>query len=363
MAMVSFGFALLFIVWAGDGAAQALPLSVCGPDKSKVVDCDKPDMGSCGNACCVADVTFPDSEPAKVYGSLKSALSELDDYEFVGGTDLSPFNITKPEPFKFIAQGRHGAPKYSGENADILNFAIYPDASKGSTVRMFSVSRIHGALGDNGQNYKTLAFLSKKLEGNAELAVRYGCGMQERTTPQNNVLRMQADSLSVPSSVCGSDPSKVVDCDKPDLGSCGNACCVAEVAFPHTGPASTFAKLKSILSTLSSDGYEFVGGTDLTPFNITKPELFKFIAQGRHNAPKYSGTNADVLNFAIYEDASKGSVIRMFSLSRIQSALGDKGQNYKTLSYLKPHFAAGGKLTVQYGCGDVRDAALVDMLL
>lgn len=363
MGMVSYGFALLFTFLAGDSAVQALPLSVCGSDPSKVIDCDKPDMGSCGNACCVADLTFPNSEPAKVYGSLKSALSELDEYEFVGGTDLSPFNITKPEPFKFIAQGRHSAPKYSGENADILNFAIYADASKGSTVRMFSVSRIHGALGDNGQNYKTLAFLSKKLAGNVKLAVRHGCGMQETTTPQNDVLGLQAESPSMPPSVCGSDPSKVVDCDKPDLGSCGNACCVVELAFPHTEPASTVTKLKSIISTLSSDGYEFVGGTDLTPFNITKPELFKFVAQGRHSAPKYSGANADILNFAIYEDASKGSVIRMFSLSRIHSALGDKGQNYKTLSYLKSHFTSGGKLTVQYGCGDVRDAVPVELLL
>ena len=29
---------------------------------------------------------------------------------------------------------------------------------------MFSLSRIHGALGDQGQNYKTLSFLAEKME-------------------------------------------------------------------------------------------------------------------------------------------------------------------------------------------------------
>ena len=52
-------------------------------------------------------------------------------------------------------QGRHDAPKYHGINGDILNFAIY-QTSRASVLRMFSVSRIHGALGDNGQNYKSL---------------------------------------------------------------------------------------------------------------------------------------------------------------------------------------------------------------
>eukprot|EP00930_Biecheleria_cincta_P038157 TRINITY_DN26217_c0_g1_i1.p1 TRINITY_DN26217_c0_g1~~TRINITY_DN26217_c0_g1_i1.p1 ORF type:complete len:362 (-),score=67.14 TRINITY_DN26217_c0_g1_i1:229-1314(-) len=355
---------LLLAVIAGNDAVQALPLSVCGSDHpSKVIDCDKPDLGSCGNACCVAELTVPNSEPATVYGSLKSALLTLDDYEFVGGDDLSQYNITKPEPFRFIAQGRHSAPKYSGESADILNFAIFPDAWQGSTVRMFSVSRIHGALGDNGQNYKTLAFLSKKFAGGAELAVRYGCGMQETAASEHDLPRLQTEGLATPPSVCGSDPSKVVDCDKPDLGSCGNACCIAELAFPQTEPASAFASLKSLLSTLGSDGYEFVGGADLTPYNITKPELFKFVAQGRHSAPKYSGANADILNFAIYEDASGGSVIRMFSLSRIHGALGDHGQNYKSISYMKHHFTPEGKVTVKYGCGDTRDMATAEVLL
>ena len=61
------------------------------------------------------------------------------------------------------AQGRHDAPKYFGKNGDVLDFAIYAKGS-GSVLRMFSLSRIHGALGDQGQNYKTLSFLAEKME-------------------------------------------------------------------------------------------------------------------------------------------------------------------------------------------------------
>lgn len=63
-----------------------------------------------------------------------------------------------------MRQGRHNAPKYSGLNGDILNFAIYAPKSgaSSSVLRMFSLSRIHGALGDNGQNYKSLQLGSRE---------------------------------------------------------------------------------------------------------------------------------------------------------------------------------------------------------
>ena len=74
-------------------------------------------------------------------------------------------------------QGRHDAPKYYGTNGDILNFAIY-QTSGASVLRMFSVSRIHGALGDNGQNYKSLSFLAEKIQIQSSSAMqmwkRYG---------------------------------------------------------------------------------------------------------------------------------------------------------------------------------------------
>ena len=132
-------------------------------------------------------------------------------------------------------------------------------------------------------------------------------------------------------STCGASPSKVPDCDKPDFGSCGNACCLAEIYLSST-PLQTYTDAKNALMSLQADGFSYVTGgdpnpgDDLRPYNISKPENFKFIFQGRHAAPKYSGPNADILDFAVYEKGS-GSVLRMFSLSRIHGALGDAGQS------------------------------------
>ena len=39
-------------------------------------------------------------------------------------------------------------------------------------------------------------------------------------------------------STCGKDPKSVKDCDKPDFGSCGNACCLVDASFKGTTNAS-----------------------------------------------------------------------------------------------------------------------------
>jgi len=44
------------------------------------------------------------------------------------------------------------------------------------TLRAFSSSGIHGALGDNGQNFKTLAFMIKEVYPQAESTIVHGCG-------------------------------------------------------------------------------------------------------------------------------------------------------------------------------------------
>ncbi|CAK8989189.1 unnamed protein product [Durusdinium trenchii] len=155
-------------------------------------------------------------------------------------------------------------------------------------------------------------------------------------------------------SICGSKPDAVPGCDKRDMGSCGNACCVVEVALPLTSEQA-YQSTKDALQRLGEDGFEYVTGgspnpaDDLRPYNISSPKKFQFILQGRHNAPKYFGANGDILNFAIYEgDAPTSSVLRMFSLSRIHGALGDNGQNYKTLSLLAKRLKAAKR--VKYGC-------------
>ena len=235
---------------------------------------------------------------------------QSDGFSYVTGGDPNPAddkrpkNITKPKGFKFVFQGRHGAGKYSGPHADILNFAIY-ESGTGSVLRMFSLSRIHGALGDRGQNYKTLAFLAQKLDSNSKLTPVHGCGILAATAHEASFFLQHRSVLDLSSqtcsSVCGTSPAKVSDCDKPDFGSCGNACCLAELSLP-TSPFQAYTDTKDALMSLQSDGFSYVTGGDPNPAddkrpkNITKPKGFKFVFQGRHGAGKYSGSHADILD-------------------------------------------------------------------
>merc|ERR1712070_281612 len=87
---------------------------------------------------------------------------------------------------------------------------------------------------------------------------------------------------------CGADqPSKVPDCDHPDLGSCGNSCCIMDFELA-TSPVDTHARFVRWLKAGGSDGsYKYVTGPDsaghnpgddLRQYNIS----WKFIWQGEH---------------------------------------------------------------------------------
>ena len=61
----------------------------------------------------------------------------------------------------------------TGGYVDTLKFNIgRVEAGKKTIMRIFSVSNVHGALGDNGQNYKNIAYI---LEGRGARIV-HGCG-------------------------------------------------------------------------------------------------------------------------------------------------------------------------------------------
>jgi len=90
--------------------------------------------------------------------------------------DLRPFNIS----WDFIFQGTHRTTRGFVDKID-LNVKKDDNCERGtscSILRAFSRSGIHGALGDNGQNYKTLAFMRHHLapEKAATTKVLYGCG-------------------------------------------------------------------------------------------------------------------------------------------------------------------------------------------
>eukprot|EP01062_Namystynia_karyoxenos_P021857 TRINITY_DN18339_c0_g1_i2.p1 TRINITY_DN18339_c0_g1~~TRINITY_DN18339_c0_g1_i2.p1 ORF type:complete len:189 (+),score=54.08 TRINITY_DN18339_c0_g1_i2:81-569(+) len=149
------------------GAALGQAKSSCGPQSpSPVSDCDKVDLGSCGNACCVVDVTVAGAQgqrrPGAAHGPDAAGHNPSD--------DLRPYNVS----WQYIMQGTH---KTSGGYVDRLDFNFQPTADNGTVVRVGSRSGIHGALGDNGQNYKSIAWMVNAAVGaEKQVAIVHGCG-------------------------------------------------------------------------------------------------------------------------------------------------------------------------------------------
>ena len=170
-------------------------------------------------------------------------------------------------------------------------------------------------------------------------------------------------------STCGLGTTVPAGCEYPDLGSCGNACCVVNVTGVHAANSEdVYNTLVSYLKSGGADGsYTYVTGPDssgnnpeddLRQYNIS----WDYILQGTHTT--YPGKYRDTIDLAIYkgEKASKTKLtdktqdeeftIRAFNIANIHGALGDHGQSYKSLDYLVDGaFGGSAKLTRVYGCG------------
>ena len=154
--------------------------STCGKAKG-VKDCENIDFGSCGGACCLVDYPIGSRGPVNtthVYLQVKDYLvkgGKDGSYAYVTGPDAAGHNpgddLTKyPIAWDYIFQGTHTT---TGGYVDTLKFNIgRVEAGKKTIMRIFSVSNVHGALGDNGQNYKNIAYI---LEGRGARIV-HGCG-------------------------------------------------------------------------------------------------------------------------------------------------------------------------------------------
>ena len=178
--------AALFLLLATAGAND----SSCGPKKpSPVVDCDKTDLGSCGNACCGMDFPVVDHgyNATKVYLTVADLLQSKGpdgSLGYVTGPnaagqnpgDKLPTNIPGLD-FRYIFQGTHAT---TGGFVDTIDFNIEDRGAAGMFLRAFSRSGIHGALGDNGQNYKNVQYLLKAVNKDHTIfgagVVKYGCG-------------------------------------------------------------------------------------------------------------------------------------------------------------------------------------------
>ena len=160
--------------------------TTCGKSPSKVPDCQNNDMGACGNACCLTNCSVGPQDPEDVYEALKGFLQDggIDgSYKYITGPgpggqnpgdDLRPYNLTQ----KFIFQGTHTT---TGGYVDTINLQVYTSPDGNSGVRAFSISQIHGALGDGGQTYKNLAYLNQQMQAPCELKILHGCGKDKES--------------------------------------------------------------------------------------------------------------------------------------------------------------------------------------
>ena len=181
--------------------------STCGLSKVVPPGCEHADLGSCGNACCVVNVTgIRAANSTVVYDTLVSYLKsggEDGSFTYVTGPDSSGNN---PEDdlreygiaWDYILQGTHTT--YPGKYRDTIDLAIYKgevdddgtgeeDQPKSAasnkaagdesfTIRAFNIANIHGALGDHGQSYKSLDYLVEgAFGGSSKLTRVFGCGL------------------------------------------------------------------------------------------------------------------------------------------------------------------------------------------
>jgi hypothetical protein len=139
--------------------------------------CDKPDSGSCGNACCSLTISIP-MTTTEVMNSLNATITAggpdglYTPMMTAEGTltfgDLKQFGA----PVDFIGQAEHQT--INGQYTDTVNFTLEPSADgKSTTVNAFSISQIAGAFGDDGQNHWNIAQLfdeDSKFAGVATIA-------------------------------------------------------------------------------------------------------------------------------------------------------------------------------------------------
>lgn len=132
-----------------------------------------------------------------------------------------------------------------------------------------------------------------------------------------------------------------------DMASCGNACCAAE--FPSSlGPEGLFRNVTAYLESGGKDGlFNYTGGTGGLKI-ATQEGPWTATFQGTHTT--FKARYVDTINFAIRQLPQGGSTVRVFSISNIAGALGDMGQNRRTVSLLGSELGLG-PMDVLFGCG------------
>lgn len=145
---------------------------------------------------------------------------------------------------------------------------------------------------------------------------------------------------------CGAN--MVPDCLN-DMGSCGNACCAVEFETSQS-VSEAYSSIAAYLKDGGSDGlFEYVGGSAGLGIDAAPGSVWDSIFQGVHTT--FLARYRDTLDFAIRSAPGGKSIVRAFSISNIDGALGDEGQNRRTLTLLGSDVGLG-KPTVLFGCGE-----------
>jgi len=156
-----------------------------------------------------------------------------------------------------------------------------------------------------------------------------------------------AKKAESPIGSCGVTPN--ADCVN-DMGSCGNACCSTEFKT-SMGVEEAHKALQSYLEDGGVDGlFAYVGGSGGLNIPAAHGSTWDSIFQGTHTT--IQARYVDTLNFAIRSAKDGGSTVRAFSISGIAGALGDEGQNRRTISLMGQDLGLGS-MEVLFGCGEV----------
>jgi len=156
-----------------------------------------------------------------------------------------------------------------------------------------------------------------------------------------------AKKAESPIGSCGVTPN--ADCVN-DMGSCGNACCSTEFKT-SMGVEEAHKALQSYLEDGGVDGlFAYVGGSGGLNIPAAHGSTWDSIFQGTHTT--IQARYVDTLNFAIRSAKDGGSTVRAFSISDIAGALGDEGQNRRTISLMGQDLGLGS-MEVLFGCGEV----------
>mmetsp|Transcript_86149 Transcript_86149/g.171050 ORF Transcript_86149/g.171050 Transcript_86149/m.171050 type:complete len:177 (-) Transcript_86149:138-668(-) len=120
------------------------------------------------------------------------------------------------------------------------------------------------------------------------------------------------------------------DCDRPDLGTCVNACCKLQFSFSGLSGKALVSRLAQSIATGGPDGrYHPVENNTVQPWSSETD----FVVQAVHSTAKYLYN--DTLHLAVQHSFPNSAVLFAFSHSQDfikgNFAFGDHGQNYKNL--------------------------------